>query len=196
MLAGQLGELRFIESSRVAPYGMSNPAWTLGALDTAVHNFDLITWMMGRLPTSVTSRGVQLYANSAIPHAIHSVLSFEDGALAADTIAWIDDSGHPLNECARPRMRLIGSAGVFDVDLTTRPSAMLTGGEYRMPDSVILGGPEYYGCLKLQFEGFLRSIEDGTPVLCPLEDAYRAELVALAAKRSLETGREAEVANP
>ena len=50
--------------------------------------------------------------------------------------------------------------------------------------------PDYYGCLKLQFEAFLRSIEDGQPVMAPLSDALLAEKVVIAASESLKRGRE------
>ena len=60
-------------------------------------------------------------------------------------------------------------------------------------DTIILGGPEYYGCLKLQFEFFLRSIESGAPVLAPVEDALLTERVALAAQSSLRSGNEIDL---
>ena len=68
-------------------------------LDTAVHNLDLILWLMGRPPVTVSSHGVQVYADSAIPHSVTTLLRFADGALATDHIAWIKDSAHPLSHC-------------------------------------------------------------------------------------------------
>ena len=85
-------------------------------------------------------------------------------------------------------MRLQGTRGTFEIDLASRPSSLLTDRGYVEIDSVILGGPEYYSCLKLQFEAFLRSIEDGTTVLAPLHDALLAERVVIAAVESLGTG--------
>ncbi len=55
---------------------------------------------------------------------------------------------------------------------------------------MILGGPDYYGCLKLQFEAFLRSIEESQPIMAPLSDALLAEKVVIAASESLKSGRE------
>ncbi len=191
---GKLGSIRAIQTSRVAPYDMSNPAWELGVLDTAVHNLDLILWLMGRLPVSVLARGVQVYADSDIPHSATILLRFEDGAMAVDHIAWLKDRGHPLNQCARSRMLIQGDAGIFDVDLTDRPSNLLHGGEFRKIDSVIIGAAEYAGCLKLQFEYFLRSVEEGAPVLAPVEDALATERVAMAALESLRSGAEVTLA--
>jgi predicted dehydrogenase len=191
---GKLGELRSIYTSRMAPYGLSNAAWELGVLDTAVHNLDLILWLKGGMPVSVLARGAPVYPDSAIPQAVTTLLTFPDGAVATDHVAWVRDEGYPLSQCARSRMFLQGTDGFFDVDLADRPAALRTAAEYRKIDSVILGGPEYAGCLKLQFEYFLRSVEEGAPVLAPPEDALAAERVALAALESLRSGKEVGIA--
>ncbi|HWB96453.1 MAG TPA: Gfo/Idh/MocA family oxidoreductase [Bryobacteraceae bacterium] len=187
---GALGKLRAIHSSRVAPYSMSNPAWDLGVFDTAVHNIDLTLWLMGRLPVSVLARGSQVYSDSSIPHTATTLMTFADGAMAVDQITWLKDDGHPLSQCARSRMFLQGDLGSFHIDLNERPSALLDKTGLRQIDTVILGAPEYSGCLKLQFEYFLRSIEEGAPVLAPVEDALQAERVVVAAVESLKSGRE------
>lgn len=188
--SGQLGEVRAIHTFRMAPYGMSDPRWPLGVLDTSVHNLDLILWMMGEAPQTVLARGTRVYEESDICHSATILLQFSNGAMAVEHIAWVQDDGHPLNQCARSRMMIQGSRGSFFIDLQTRPSAFLAEGEYRMIDSVILGGPEYSGCLRAQFDSFLESIEAGAPVLAPLEDAVLTERVAIAAKESLQSGRE------
>lgn len=188
--SGAIGSIRAIQSSRVAPYSLGNPAWELGILDTAVHNFDLILWLMKQAPATVQCVGTRLYPDASIVHTATTVLRFENGAMATDQIAWLLDDEHPLHECARSSMRIMGTHGTFDIDLSTRPSALLTGRSYRQIDTVILGGPDYYGCLKLQFEAFLRSIEEGQPVMAPLSDALLAEKVVIAASESLKSGRE------
>ncbi len=194
VMEGKLGELRAIHTSRVAPWSMGNPAWELGVLDTAVHNLDLILWLKQRGPVAVMARGTNVYLESPIPDSVTILLTFADGALAVDHIAWLQDAGFPLNQCARSRMLLQGSAGYFEVDLNHRPSAIRTAEGYREIDSVILGAAEYSGCLKLQFEYFLRAIEEGAPVLAPARDALLAERVCLAALESLKTGREIRLA--
>ena len=190
---GKLGRIRAILSSRTAPYAFSDPAWELGVLDTAVHNLDLIVWFMGRAPHSAMARGVQVYPDSGIPHNVTTMLMFDDGALATDQVAWVRDDAHPLHQCARSRLVLQGDCGVFQVDLSSRPASLLTQETFREMDTVILGGPEYYGCLKLQFEFFLRSVESGAPVMATVEDALLTERVALAAQASLRSGNEMEV---
>jgi myo-inositol 2-dehydrogenase/D-chiro-inositol 1-dehydrogenase len=191
---GLLGRLRSIHSSRISPYALGNTAWELGALDTAVHNLDLIMWLLDQTPTRVFARGVRIYPDSEILHSITILLEFANGALATDIITWLSDAAHPLSQCARARMNILGERGSFEIDLSARPAALLTANEFREIDTVILGGDGYYGCLKLQFEAFLRSIEEGVPVLAPVKDAYRAEQVVLAAQYSLQTGKAVEIA--
>lgn len=187
---GDVGKIRALHSSRVAPYFMSNPAWEMGVLDTAVHNLDLTVWLMGRTPISVLARGVQVYRDSAIAHSATILMSFDDGVMAVDHIAWLKDTGHPLNQCARSRMFIQGEDGAFDIDLTDRAASVLNRDGFRKLDTVIIGAPEYSGCLKLQFEYFLRSIEEGAAVLAPVEDALATERVVMAALESLRSGRE------
>ena len=187
---GRLGRIRAIQSSRTAPYCFSDPTWELGVLDTAVHNFDLILWFMGRAPKSVLARGTQVYADSAIPHSVTTILTFDDGVIATDQVAWVRDDVHPLHQCARSRLVLHGDQGVFQIDLSQRPSSLLTEAAFCEIDTVILGGPEYYGCLKLQFDFFLRSIESGSPVMATVEEALLTERVAIAAQESLHSGQE------
>ena len=91
VLEGRLGRIRAIQSSRTAPYAFSDPSWDLGVLDTAVHNFDLILWLMGQRPRSVLARGVQVYPDSGIPHTVTTMLTFPDGAIATDQVTWIKD---------------------------------------------------------------------------------------------------------
>jgi myo-inositol 2-dehydrogenase / D-chiro-inositol 1-dehydrogenase len=188
--AGKLGEVRAVHASRLAPYAMSDPNWPLGVLDTSVHNLDLILWLFGAEPAWVLARGTKVYPESDMRHSATVLMGYSNGAMAAEHIAWIQDEGHPLSQCARSRMMVQGSRGSFFVELNDRPAGLLCGGKFQKIDTVILGGPEYSGCLKLQFEYFLRSIEEGAPVLAPLEDALRTERVAIAAKTSLESGEE------
>jgi predicted dehydrogenase len=186
-LVPRLGRIQAVQSSRMAPLEFSDPSWELGALDTAVHNFDLILWLTGARPLSVTAFGARLYPDLSIPTAITTVIQFEGGMVATDHISWVSLDAHPLRKNARSRMTLFGEQGIFEVDLFSRPSSLLTLNDLSQPDTVILGGPEYYGSLKLQLEAFLRAIETNGPSPVPVEDAVRVEAIALAANESLHT---------
>ena len=192
--AGSLGQVRCIHSSRIAPCALGNPAWRLGVLDTSVHNLDLILWLLDEIPARVFARGVRLYPGSGMMHSITALLEFASGALVTDTITWLADEAHPLSQCARARMHLMGESGSFEIDLSSRPSALLTTHGYREIDTVVLGGDGYYSCLKLQLEAFLSSVEEGAPVLAPVTDAYRVQKVVLGVERSLRLGVPVEIA--
>lgn len=191
---GSLGRIRAIQSSRLVPYHMGDPSWELGIFDTAVHNLDLVLWLMDRTPVSVLTKAARVYSDSNIPHTATILLSFEDGSLAVDHITWLKQKAHPLSQCARSQMFIQGENGAFQIDLMDRPSSLTSDERFQKVDSVVLGGGEYYGCLKLQFEYFLRSVEEGAPVQAPVQDAFTTERIAMAALASLHRGCEVELA--
>ena len=188
---GTLGQLRSIDSSRVTPLELSDPTWPLGVLDTAVHNLDLILMLFNKMPLAVRASGAQIYSDLPGRHTVTTLLTFPDGTLATDRVTWLRGPLHPLRHCARSRMSIYGTDGAFDIDLAERPSSLMTKDRFQMIDTVILGGSDYYGCLKLQFEAFLRSIEAGLPPAVTVESALNTERVALAAAESLKTGQDA-----
>ena len=189
-----LGRVGSVQSSRVAPLALGDLSWPLGPLDTAVHNFDLILWLTGARPASVRAFGARIAPSTRRDTAITSVIRFEGGAVAVDHVAWVDASAHPLGQCARSRMALYGERGVFELDLNERPSSLLNAGGYSRPDTVILGGPGYSGCLKAQFDAFLGAIERGGPSPVPTAAGVAAEALAIAAQESLRTGEEVRIA--
>lgn len=187
---GRLGAVRVMQTSRLAPYQYSNPAWELGVYDTAAHNIDLILWMKGNLPRSVLARGTRVYQDADMRHFCTTVMSFDDGSIAVDTIAWLRKERHPLSECAESAMFIQGSLGSFRVDHSSRPASFLDDQRFRALDTVILGGPEYYGCLKLQLDHFLGVIDEELPPTATAREAFEAEKVVLAAVESLKKGQE------
>jgi predicted dehydrogenase len=188
VVEGRLGCLRAIQSSRVTPYHLGDPTWELGVLDTAVHNLDLILWLIGRLPASVRASGAKVYDDAMPYHTCVSLLTFEDGTLAADHIAWVREEAHPFAHCAQSQLFLQGDRGAFRVDHMTRPAWVMDERRFAGVDTLILGGPEYYGCLKLQFDHFLRVIEGEAAPTATAAEALAAERVALAARESLRSG--------
>ena len=85
-------------------------------------------------------------------------------------------------------MTAIGERGSADVDLSHRPLSVLSAGNYREIDTVILGGAGYSGCLAAQFDGFIASVAGSAPVISTVESAFDAERVVLAANKSLGSG--------
>ncbi len=186
----QLGRIRAVQTSRLSPIALGNVKWGLGVLDTAVHNFDLILWLTGDRPLGVSCYGVRVYPEIEIPTSVTTIVRFESGMIATDTMSWAKVDAHPMKICSRSRMSLQGERGIFEVDLNTRPCSLLTNESYDLPDTVLLGGPNYFGCLKLQLDAFLRAIETNGPSPVSVQDGLRAERVAIAAWESLREGRE------
>jgi len=141
----------------------------------------------------VIAKGVNVYEDSPMVHACVTILSFDDGAMAADSIAWVRQENHPLPHCAQSQMFVQGGRGSLGVDQSSRPAWVLDEHSFENIDTVILGGPEYYACLKLQLDYFLSVIEGDAPLAVTVDEALSAELVALAALKSLKTGGEVPV---
>lgn len=188
--SGRLGNVRAVQSSRVAPYSLSNPAWDLGVLDTAVHNIDLILWMTGRLPETVQAWGTQVYPDSAGPHSVTILLRFADGAYATDHIAWIKDDEHPLHRCARSQMRILGGARHvrYRSDIApvepSHPRWLCSNRHCDTGRTRLLRLPE------AAIRSILSKHRGKRACSSPLSDALRAERVVLAAAESLQSGRE------
>jgi predicted dehydrogenase len=182
----RLGAIRAIQTSRVAPYQYSDPTWELGVYDTATHNIDLILWMKGNSARSVLARGTRVYEDTDMQHFCTTVITFDDGSIAVDTVAWVRKERHPLSECAESAMFIQGSLGSFRVDHSSRPASFLNDQGFRALDTVILGGPEYYGSLKLQLDHFVGTIGGELPPSPTAREAFEAEKVVLAAVESLK----------
>lgn len=191
VVQGRLGSIRSLHTSRVAPLHLGSADWNLGVLDTAVHNFDLILWLTEKSPQSVLAKAVNVYPDQSLNHSCTTLITFEDGSLAADTIAWVREDAHPLAQCAQSQMFIQGDRGALRVDHTSRPAWVMDEDKFCGIDTIILGGLEYYGCLKLQLDHFLAAIDNHQVApAATVEEALQVEVVALAALESLRTGRE------
>ena len=62
--------------------------------------------------------------------------------------------------------------------------------QFRAIDTIIIGGSEYYGCLKLQFDHFLKAIAGEALPAVTARESMASEMITLAALKSLRTGQE------
>ena len=69
----------------MSPLHLNNPAWQLGVLDTAVHNLDLICWLMGAVPTAVSARSARVNPTLAIDDNVWVSLEFPGGQIVLVT---------------------------------------------------------------------------------------------------------------
>src|SRR5262245_15333710 len=183
--SGQVGELRVVHSTRLSPLHLNNPAWHLGVLDTAVHNLDLICWLMDAAPVAVSARSARVNPDLAIDDNVWVSLQFPGGRHAEDHIAWVPMERY-LMPVAHPRFLLLGTQGFYQVDLSRRAGLLYRGDYSRYLDDVLLGvSDEYLSTLAYGVWHFARAVNRGGPAPVPAADACRALRVAIAARQSL-----------
>jgi predicted dehydrogenase len=185
---GKIGIPGFASASRLSPLHLNDPGWKLGTLDTAVHDIDLILWLIGSRPTAVAASGTTVNPSLAIADHVAYQIHFENGALAQGHIGWVPFSGgYPMQGNAHPRLFLAGSGGTISLDLWQRPVAVHSHGDgaYFWPDDVLTGYSDYFTEVSAQNFAFLQAISGGVQLPITPQEAYTALHVAYAAHESL-----------
>lgn len=183
---GEVGTPRFISASRLSPLHLNSREWHLGPLDTAVHDIDLMLWLMGDRPVSVSARAAERTAGAGWDHVSYDI-RFAHGALAQGHIGWVDfRDSYPLAQNAHPRLFLDGTGGSLTVNLWSRPVAVHnnTANRYFWPDDVLIGYGGYGTVITATDAAFLKAIATGGPSPMPAADAAAALEVAHAAWQS------------
>lgn len=186
---GEVGTPRFISASRLSPLHLNSRDWRLGPLDTAVHDIDLMLWLMGDRPISVSARAVERSAGTGWDHVTYDI-RFAGGALAQGHIGWVDfKSSYPLTANAHPRLFLDGTGGSLTVNLWQRPVAVhnSAANRYFWADDVVTGYGDYSTVVTAADAAFLRAIVTGGPSPMPASAAALALEVAHAAWQSAGT---------
>lgn len=184
---GEVGTPRFITASRLAPLHLNNPAWCLGPLDTAVHDIDIMLWLMSDRPVSVSGRAAERSAG-AWDHVSYDI-RFANGALAQGHIGWVDfGSSYPLGRNAHPRLFLDGTDGNLSVDLWHRPVAVhnRSADRYFWPDGVLIGYGDYPTIVSATDSAFVRAIAEGGASPMSTQEAAAALEVAHAIYQSAQ----------
>lgn len=185
---GRIGTPRFASATRLSPLHLNDPGWKLGTLDTAVHDIDLILWMIGSPPLAVSACGTTVNPSLTIADHVVYQIHFENDALAQGHIGWVPFSGgYPMQDNAHPRLFLAGDGGTIGLDLWQRPVAVHShsDGAYFWPDDVLTGYADYFTEVTAQNYAFLRAISDGAALAMTPRAAYDALRVAHAAHESL-----------
>jgi predicted dehydrogenase len=185
---GKVGVPRFAWASRLSPLHLNDPAWHLGTLDTAVHDIDLLLWLLGSRPVRVAAQGTTVHPELAIADHVAYQIHFENGALAQGHIGWVPfTGGYPMSHNAHPRLFLAGTAGTISLDLWQRPVAVHShaDGTYFWPDDVLVGYGDYFTEVTAQDYAFLRAISAGISLPIQPREACQAVVVAHAAHESL-----------
>lgn len=185
----QLGIPRFISASRISPLHLNSTEWKLGVLDTAVHDIDLILWLMGDAPVAVAAQGTRAKPDSPIADHVSYQIRFAGGMLAQGHIGWVDfQGGYPMLANAHPRMFIAGSHGTLQLDLWQRPVAVNNQrtGAYFWPDDVLVGYAGYFTAITAQNYAFIQSVKTGRSLPISPHEACRAVEVAHAAWQALQ----------
>lgn len=87
MASGELGDLRYVYSSRVnlgIVRQTENALWSL-----APHDISIILTLMGELPKTVSAWG-QAYLQEGIEDVVFLNMTFEDGRMSHSHVSWLD----------------------------------------------------------------------------------------------------------
>ncbi|WP_406047299.1 Gfo/Idh/MocA family protein [Kribbella sp. NBC_00889] len=104
----------FVPTTMLSWAAQSSPAWFL-----MPHTVDLVLWLTGRKPVSVSavgSRGVLAKRGIDTWDVVHALLTFDDGSTATLSSAWtLPDAGDGIVDF---RFQVIGTEGSVTADLS------------------------------------------------------------------------------
>ncbi len=186
---GEIGEPRVARAYRLSEY----PAWSkerwhreLGKsggviVDLSIHDIDFLRWVLGDVE-EVFARGGVLgkHGGDAIDHA-HIILKFKKGCIAYVEGSWILPEGYGLYTY----FEMAGTKGLMTLD--TRDVASLS--VWKPGGSLSKSTPHSDNAYYLELESFVKAIlKDEEPPVSG-EEAKRSLEVALAAVKSVFTGK-------
>lgn len=158
-----------------------------------IHDIDMLLWTMGQPVTRVFAKAVYRHSPD-VADSILSILTFADGTLAMLENAW----GAPA-VTGRPRrfqFDALGSEGTIEVHAHEQGIGIFTPEAATYPGTVFL--PEVHGRLsgvyRDQVAHFVDCVRTRRMPICTGEEGLEAVRVVVALTRSLELGREVEVA--
>jgi predicted dehydrogenase len=104
----------FVPTTMLSWAAQSSPAWFL-----MPHTLDLVLWLTGRTPVSVSavgSRGVLAQRGIDTWDVVHALITFDDGSTATLSSAWtLPDAGDGIVDF---RFQVIGTEGSVTADLS------------------------------------------------------------------------------
>jgi myo-inositol 2-dehydrogenase/D-chiro-inositol 1-dehydrogenase len=155
--------------------------------DMAIHDFDMVCWMFGEAPVSVTAIGSSIVDDDIgtagdVDTAV-MVLKFEDGRIAV-----IKNSRRAVYGYDQ-RIELLGSEGLLSANNVLEHTV-----EHISVNGAVSAKPEYFflerymRAYESEWAAFVEAVEDGKPVPVSLADGVLALAVAEAATKSSQSG--------
>ncbi|KHF41355.1 inositol 2-dehydrogenase [Halalkalibacter okhensis] len=157
-------------------------------MDMTIHDFDMVRYLSGSEVTEVSVNAANLvdpmFGTHGDVDTALITLTFENGAMAM-----IDNSRQAVYGYDQ-RVEVFGSNGVVSAENEAQTNVQIA-----TKDSVELDHPKYFFLDRYkdayveEIKEFAEAILEDKPLTCSGEDGYKAELLALAAKRSWEEKR-------
>jgi myo-inositol 2-dehydrogenase/D-chiro-inositol 1-dehydrogenase len=184
--SGVLGDVRVVRLATHDPkpppeeyVAASGGIW----LDLAIHDFDVAAWVLGVPIVEVYADGEatdEMFARHADVDSACATMRFEDGSIGVLTGSRHDARGYDV------RMELFGLKDTIAVGLTDRTP--LRSIEPGVQPPHVAGYPDFMDrfeeAYRVELHAFLEAVRTHGDSPCPVADARRALVVALAADRS------------
>ncbi|NMR20961.1 Gfo/Idh/MocA family oxidoreductase [Cellulomonas fimi] len=189
--AGQIGDPRLLHVTWYTGHAwpMGWRAWHLDPtlsgghpVHNGTHIIDLATWLLGAPPVEVFARGFPTFApDMPIPDSFHVQARTADGALATLELCYaLRRRGDMLR-----RVVLVGTEGTLRHSTEEEPGLV--------SDAAKPGPVSLEGALRLQLAHWIDVVRGRAEAVVKTAEVRGALAAALAAQRSLETGRRVHV---
>jgi predicted dehydrogenase len=168
-LAGTLGEPRFVESHRLAPFKERGTDVNV-VLDLMIHDIDLIQSLVGAPIESIDAVGTSVF--SAGLDIANARIRYANGCVANTTASRVSMK-------AERKLRLFQDDAYISIDLQQKVLTIVRKpppGTGASPGQVVIEERSYEqgDALKLEIQAFLRSIREGRPPVVTGDDGLRA----------------------
>ena len=159
-------------------------------LHVAVHDMDLILWIMKKKVVRVYAERVSIaLKNIGIDDAISATLKFEDGSIACMQYNWVLPSTFPTHIDAK--MEIIGTKGYAAVDCANQGICTCGNEGYRLPEATHwpeLRG-QVRGDLREELSAFVDAILNKKEFAITPQESINAVKLALAIMQSITEER-------
>lgn len=154
-------------------------------MDLMIHDFDYARWVAGEVESVYAKKISSVHAGAPVDYAL-AILKHTSGALSHIAGAW----AYPP-PTFRTHLEIAGEKGLieFDSQETAPIQQLLARPAGDAPDVAVPSSPTLESPYTTQIKEFYAALQDGTPVRVSAEDGLAAVQIALAARRSVESGQ-------
>lgn len=150
----------------------------------AIHDFDLLHWIIGSKPVSIySSASTSVERKYPQENETFSIINFENGVVACAHIGWNLPLAHPGGRDFK--LDIIGDRGSLNLDLARQGLEIYSDTGSKFPSTA--------PGLDREDEAFVNCVLDDSPVPVTGEDGIVALKMVLAGLESIELGRPVEI---